>query len=154
MEKKLFELLKQKLEEKIQVFLSSQKDAQDEANYHKGAMESRYDTFKEEAQDKVARLEIIIRQLKEEKQILMHMEHQKISNNFFSFITLTSGSSEICLFLSPILSGEKIHTNGKIFFVITKNSPMGSILIDKKVGDKFVFNQKSYTILKIEKKLN
>ncbi|KZS22763.1 hypothetical protein BMY_0590 [Wohlfahrtiimonas chitiniclastica] len=31
------------------------KEAQEEANYHKGAMESRYDTFKEEAQYLVGR---------------------------------------------------------------------------------------------------
>lgn len=153
MQKELFELLKAKLNLKIENTIEAQKEAQFEANSHKGAMESRYDTFKEEAQEKVAQLEIIIRRLREELQTLTIMSRQQISNNFFSFITLTNGKSEIYLFLSPILSGDKIQRGGKIFFITTKNSPIGRILIDRKEGEKIIFNGKEQTILKIEREL-
>lgn len=153
MQKELFELLKARLELKIENTREAQKDAQKEANSHKGAMESRYDTFKEEAQEKVAQFEVIIRRLNEELQILTKMAQQPIANNFFSFITLTNGRSEVYLFLSPILSGEKIEREGKIFFVTTKESPIGSSLIDKKEGEKIIFNKNEQTILKIEKEL-
>lgn len=153
MQKELFELLRSRLELKIENALEAQKDAQKEANSHKGAMESRYDTFKEEAQEKVAQFEVIIRRLRGEVQALMIMAQQPIANNFFSFITLVSGKSEVYLFLSPILSGEKIERKGKTFFVTTKDSPIGSLLMDKKEGEKIVFNNKEQTILKIEREL-
>lgn len=38
------------LEEQLEAAIRGEKDAKDEAAEHKGAMESRYDTFKEEAQ--------------------------------------------------------------------------------------------------------
>lgn len=83
----------------------------------------------------------------------MIMAQQPIANNFFSFITLTDGKNEVYLFLSPVLSGEKIERKGKIFFITSKDSPIGSLLVNKKEGEKVIFNGKEQTILKIERKL-
>ena len=153
MQKELFEKLKLRIESKIDNIIKAQREAQQEANSHKGAMESRYDTFKEEAQEKVAQFEVIIRRLRGELQVLMIMAQQPIANNFFSFITLTDGKNEVYLFLSPVLSGEKIERKGKIFFITSKDSTIGSLLVNRKEGEKVIFNGKEQTILKIERKL-
>lgn len=50
--KKIIELLRLELENKTDFLKNAIDDAQKEAASHKGRMESRYDTFKEEAQTK------------------------------------------------------------------------------------------------------
>ena len=46
--KKLIEICKHELETRIELHKRAMEEAQEEANAHKGAMESRYDSFKEE----------------------------------------------------------------------------------------------------------
>ncbi|MFC1760439.1 hypothetical protein ACFLZD_02840, partial [Candidatus Neomarinimicrobiota bacterium] len=54
----LLEKCKNELESEIDILKKAINDAQFEANQHKGAMESRYDTFKEEAQARKSGFEL------------------------------------------------------------------------------------------------
>lgn len=50
MSRTLNTMLQQELRRMCELAIAGAHEAQQEANYHIGAMESRYDTFKEEAQ--------------------------------------------------------------------------------------------------------
>ena len=47
------------------------------------------------------------------------------------------------------ISAEEFNYNSKTYYCISKKSPIGLVLIGKKIGDKILFNQKEIEILKI-----
>lgn len=53
------------------------------------------------------------------------------------------------VFLMSVGLGQ-VRFEDKVYFVISPDSPIGKLLMDKKTGDSFLFNQKTYEILTIE----
>lgn len=88
---KIIEKVRSRLNDMLSQTKKEINDAQTEANYHIGAMQSRYDTFKEEAQYLVAAQQIRLINL--ETQIIQCDELIiKLSSNNCKFTTIDNGA--------------------------------------------------------------
>lgn len=136
--KKLLELTKIKKNE----IGKASKDAQDRANEAEGAMQSRYDTFKEEGQNLAGGLKIRHEELKASVSILEEIlktnkfeNHLKIQHYSYVEVEFEDGN-EGRFFISPIMGGEKLDEN---ITIITPVSPIGNCLMAKEEGDEFKY---------------
>ena len=146
--RKAFKLLQSHVKKIIQEIETSREEAQDSANEHVGAMESRYDTFKEEAQYLVAGY---TKRLMEFKDIYKKLEQilntPDIFNNpheqvlITSIVTISDENEQIYTYLiSPVMGGEKIPLDNKEVKIITPSAPLGMKLMSKQVGDTIIMN--------------
>ena len=121
-------------------------DAQIEANYHIGAMQSRYDTFKEEAQYLVAAHQIRLIRLEDEISICDSLI-KKLSNDNFYFDTVELGalfvvefeekeSKQIkAYFLVPGGTGMIVCIQGVNAICVSPNAPVVNIFQGLHIGE-------------------
>jgi len=154
MKDRILKKLIEELEKKEALFIRQMNWAQEEANYHKGAMQSRYDTFKEEAQYKVdiyksktAELKQNIFALKQfyeklKKGTALETEYITVG----SLIKLKMDGKESFFFVLPAGGGEKIDDEIGSVNIITYKSPLGYELNGKSENDEFYININGKTI--------
>lgn len=121
--------------------------AQQEANQHKGAMQSRYDTFKEEAQalrDGYARqIDSLLKELSLITEITPDItEYIQIGSVIETVENLDGASIRRNYFVSTGILNKPITINDKKFICIKLTSPFGEALQKKKIGDIFEFRRK------------
>lgn len=118
-------------------------DAQKEANFHVGAMASRYDTFKEEAQYLAAGFQKKMLELVSDKvqiKLLYQKEqerkipHQKVGLGTLIHVVHDDDKEDL-FFMSPALGGHQIELAENRITVITPSSPLGNSLMNKQVND-------------------
>jgi len=116
--------------------------AQTEANLHIGRMESRYDTFKQEAQYEVEAQELRISKYKDGiSQIRALLEDASNMNSspkiqIGSIVKLASESGEEKSYiLSPAGGGIVVKEESLSIFTLTPESPLGKQLLGLKIGD-------------------
>lgn len=126
------------------------KEAQERANEAEGAMQSRYDTFKEEGQNLAGGLKIRHEELKASVSIIEEIlednkfpEHVKIQHYSYVEVEFDDGKEGKFL-ITPLMGGEKLDEN---ITIITPSSPIGNCLMGKEEGDEF-----KYFAANIEKK--
>jgi len=135
---KLYELTKIKESE----MKKASKDAQDRANEAEGAMQSRYDTFKEEGQNLAGGLKIRHKELEASlsiiKEILQEKNFPDHDNvNIYSYIEVEfEDSKKGEYFMAPVMGGEKLDEN---ISIITPHSPIGKSLMGKEEGEEFKY---------------
>jgi transcription elongation GreA/GreB family factor len=136
-------------EQIIANFQSAQKNAeqerdaaQTEANSHIGRMESRYDTFKQEAQYEVEAHESRILKYKDGIDRIQALLADASILNPNPTIQIGSGiklqfatGEEKFYILAPTGGGVTITEGNNSIFVLTPNSPLGKQLIGLKIGD-------------------
>jgi len=117
------------------------KGAQERANEAEGAMQSRYDTFKEEGQYLAGGLKLIGMELTDAVVTLKEAVRSNLPENchkvsLYSFVTVEyqNGSSE-SYFIAPVMGGEKIREN---ITAIRPVSPLGRVLMGKEEGESFL----------------
>jgi hypothetical protein len=137
------QLLKKHRNELVSMLEMAEKsilEAQIEANYHIGAMQSRYDTFKEEAQylvdaQKIRRAELML--LIENYSNLI----EKIVKMTFSSIrigacfVISNEITEMSFFVVPSGLGGKIQFNNREYICVSENAPLIKPFIEKKIDD-------------------
>jgi transcription elongation GreA/GreB family factor len=137
-------------------------EAQREANSHVGAMESRYDTFKEEAQylagaqqkrlQEITAAAIKIGEVANNDR-LMRGDFARVSIGCIVTVFDEQFDAEKKMIVSPALGGEKIQLDDDEFVVVTPESPIGQVMIGKTVDDDFSLvitgKRQSYSILSI-----
>lgn len=124
---------------------NSVRDSQSEANSHIGAMQSRYDTFKEEAQYLATAQKI--RSFKIEASI-NECENliERLSSETLKFRSVELGalvfigdenqpSIEKCFLIVPDCAGEKVSIIGKQVLCVTPDAPVIKPFIGLEVGD-------------------
>lgn len=143
---KVIDVCKSHIEERITFYLKMMNDEQKIANSYKGAMESRYDTFKEEAQarkDNMAKQADMFMSLNSHLQTISQNDAEdkvkygaivKLSNGFYYF------------FFANIFDDSIVFDDYDVT-PISFNSPLGNALRDKKTGETITFSNKN---LKIE----
>ena len=144
--KTLLEICKSEIQNQMLQQKQAMDDAQEEANAHKGAMESRYDTFKEEAQRKKDAHAKQYHQLMILDSALGNVtldEHNEVK---FGSVVETE---ETNYFLFAYIFNDLIELNNKKFLSINLMSPLGKAMNGKKKGDKIVFNKKESTIIDV-----
>ena len=126
-------------------------ETQQEANKFKGAMESRYDTFKEELQDRKNHLAVQLNQILYDINLLKKIQpliHDTIrlssiietvdnlgeKSNYFIFSDFTS---------TPILIG------GKSYKLLNLSTPLGLVFKDKKINSEIIFRDKHMKIIEL-----
>jgi len=136
--KKLLELTEAK---EIEIGKAS-RDAQERANEAEGAMQSRYDTFKEEGQNLAGGLKIRHEELKSSVLILNEIlktsnfeNHFKVQHYSYIEIAFEDGNEGI-FFIAPIMGGETLYDN---ITIITPASPIGKCLMGKEEGEEFKY---------------
>ncbi len=126
------------------------KDAQERANEAEGAMQSRYDTFKEEGQYLAGGLKARYLELKNSVAMIENLlksdvlsEHDDIQHYSYIEVEFDDGRIER-FFMTPVMGGERLLND---ITIITPSAPVGHCLMGREVGDQF-----SYRVGKAEKK--
>jgi hypothetical protein len=142
----IIELCKKELEKRILIQTEAMKDAQETANKYKGAMESRYDTFKEEAQQRrdshAKQIDILIRQ----KSALLNIG--KKINTKAEFGAVVETESEI-YFMCFYLFDDEIIYEGKELLTLREDTPLGAAFKGKEKGESVDFNGNNHIIKEI-----
>lgn len=110
----LLTMLQQELRRMCELAIAGAHEAQQEANYHVGAMESRYDTFKEEAQylTEAQKLRLLTLQGQLQECVRLHslLAKQQRPNQHIqlgALITLLEeGQDRVQLFIAPASLGK------------------------------------------------
>ncbi|WP_166367255.1 hypothetical protein [Pseudomonas akapageensis] len=140
-----FHNIKMKLLDMLSVAQESVRDSQSEANSHIGAMQSRYDTFKEEAQYLATAHKI--RSIKLEGSIKdCERLMGRLSNDTLVFSRVEPGalviigdernpSSEKSFLIVPDCAGERVSIGGKQALCVTPDAPVIKPFIGLEEGD-------------------
>ncbi|MCM8809981.1 MAG: hypothetical protein NC934_07465, partial [Candidatus Omnitrophica bacterium] len=127
------------LEKEIRETKKAMDEAQEEANSHKGAMESRYDTFKEEAQYKAGAYAKKLVQLNQQLSQVQLIKPTILNSAQFGALVESENKT---YFLIGYFGPEPIRLDEKEIFPISISSPIGKLFINKKPGDEIHLNDK------------
>lgn len=153
----LIKLIITQIEEKISHYNNEMKKAQEEANYHIGAMQSRYDTFKEEAQmlkDGFARQLNIASDISNK----IHMYYELFNKNkkIDSYVktgsiinVLANNEREENYFIFFNMSMSSFDLEEKKYIVISPDAPISKEFFNKEIGDEINFRGKNMEILNV-----
>ncbi|MDE1919100.1 MAG: GreA/GreB family elongation factor [Patescibacteria group bacterium] len=157
----IFKQIKTELEKTLANTERQRNESQHEANQHKGRMQSRYDTFKEEAQMMVAAHEVRMAELRASlAQVQAVLDRPSV---FKPTDTIRVGAV-IALeandgtrrrhVLSPTGGGIQVVSGSTELMVITPDSPIGKRLVGLKMGDEIEIdvggNKRNYQIVEVE----
>lgn len=131
--------------------LASAEEAQDEANYHVGAMESRYDTFKEEAQYLTEAQKLRLLHLKGQMQACKQLQ-QRLQQEDVCFSRVQIGAlvkllspqaEEVWVFIAP--AGLNLYRRDPhlgMVTCVTEEAPLVRHAVGLEVGEEYeVFSQ-------------
>jgi hypothetical protein len=119
--KQLLELVKKILHRKISDFKKAMDSAQHDANQHKGAMESRYDTFKEEAQALRDGFALQLQRTSDTLAAIEQIELKRSTGVDSGAIIVTSEES---YFVSTGLIDEPLEVNGVQYECVSPTAPV------------------------------
>ncbi|WP_104708731.1 hypothetical protein [Helicobacter felis] len=117
------------------------RESQEEANYHKGAMASRYDTFKEEAQylvaageKRVADLTLALNLTQRLCADLQNQPHpQKVALG--ACVIAQRDDKKLCFFVVPFAAHSHAKIAGQDFVLVNPKAPLYQAFKDLSVGD-------------------
>lgn len=133
-------------------------NAIEESKYHKGAMESRYDSFKEEAQYLMVAQDVRIGELNSTIFALGSLLARPYVANgkarTFSLIELEDDAGNLALYLIlPAGGGVTCNVNEKTVTTINESSPLARAVLGKSEGEEteleIAGNHKTFTIVTI-----
>ena len=142
---RLLELIVVALEEELLRAEKARSQAQDDANAHIGAMQSRYDTFKEEAQYLAAgqgrrrqELEGVLLRSKRLLEQRRQIAHPRVSKTVVpgAAVQLSDDNDQKrWVVFVPGAGGRTVEHDGIQYAVVSTNSPLGRSLMGKTIGD-------------------
>lgn len=118
-------------------------EEQKTANMYKGAMESRYDTFKEEVQERKNMHAVKADNLLRIKSVILSSDNNEFSSVIPGAVVETSFEN---YFILSFLFYEPIIIDGKEFYTISLDSPIGKAITGKRQGETIIFNGNEITI--------
>jgi transcription elongation GreA/GreB family factor len=134
------------LRAKLEASKKAMDTAQADANRYKGAMESRYDTFKEEAQ---ALRNGFALQIQRTAEVLAQMEQIVVKKSdvvvLGAVVITTCGS----MFVSTGLVDRAQDAKGESYDCVGSNAPLAQRLHGKRVGDSAEVDGKQVKIVKV-----
>ena len=144
MKSELLEIIHQKISEKIQKLEQLIAETRASNNDTKSSMGDKYETSREMLQQEINNLQIQLNEHLKSQQILKNINpnpHKGVSLG--SWVETNKGK-----FFIAISLGELSFNQEKIF-VISAESPLAKAMNGKKVGDVFLINNSSQTIINI-----
>jgi len=143
--KALYDFCRNFLEEKMKFHSDMMEEEQKIANMYKGAMESRYDTFKEEAQARkdghAKKVEYFLKLQSDLLSINPNLLNDDVRPG--SVVML---SNVINFYIFAYITEDDVEIDGIEFTPVSLSSPIGSLIAGKKAGDTFSFNGKDVII--------
>lgn len=143
---RLKELVIEKLWQKICRLKGAMDSAQQDANQHIGAMESRYDTFKEEAQ---ALRDGFALQLKRTSEVLMGIQQMTVKKASVIEPGSVIITSQDAYYVSTGLIEEPLEVDGQKFDCVNINAPVMQQIRKLGIQGSFVLNNRKVSILSI-----
>ncbi len=148
LKKEIFDYCKCQLEEKNNFLGEEIRETQHQANQFKGAMESRYDTFKEELQERkntqIKQQNVVLNDLALLRRLQV-IEMNSINTGAVVKATDENGSTMNYFFFTSI--GTKAHTiSNEKYIILNINTPLGNAFKGKKEGDIVKFRHKTFII--------
>jgi len=144
--KKILEVLMADYKDKLERYKKSMEEAQQEANYHKGAMESRYDTFKEEAQ---MLKEGFAKQFNETNEVLRILQSYKMNVVDKKFNKVLPGAIVKCIindkdeknfFIIKGIHFNEYKINDVYITTLNSDAPLAKKFLNLEEGDEIKFN--------------
>ncbi len=134
------------VEERVSRLQSSIKDLEhDLGNETKSSAGDKYETSREMMNTEINKLQNQLQSFKKLKEVLAVIENRKASTTVqLGSIVKTSAAN----YFISIPVGE-IMVEEEKFYAIGLNSPIGKLLLGKQDGEKFIFQQKEFSIKKI-----
>jgi transcription elongation GreA/GreB family factor len=142
----LVKISKSEIQRQMSIQKQAMDDAQEEANAHKGAMESRYDSFKEEAQRKKDGHAQQYHQLMKLDSALGNVLIEEYDEVKFGSVVETEQTN---YFMFAYIFDEPLEVDGKKYLSINMLSPLGKAMNGQKKGSKITFNNKELTIVEV-----
>ena len=144
MKSELLEIIQQKVSEKILKLEQLIAETRASNNDTKSSMGDKYETSREMLQQEINNLQIQLNEHLKSQKI-----HKNINPNSHKIVTLGSlVEAEKGNFFIAVSLGEITFSQEKIF-VISAESPLAKAMNGKKVGDVFLINNSSQTIINI-----
>ncbi len=140
---RLLAICKEKLNEQIARNKKAMDEAQKEANSHIGAMDSRYDTFKQEAQALRDGYAVEIQKCLDTQKILDHIPLELTDTVHVGSVIETDG---INYFVAAHLFTEPLILDSKKFMSISYSSPLCQSLAKGKKGEQVLLNSRTIII--------
>jgi len=135
-----------KLREKVAMLKTAMDEAQKDANEHKGAMESRYDTFKEEAQ---ALRDGFARQIQETGEALAMLEQAEPHPSSIIQLGAIVVTSKGRYFISTGLLDSDIALDGHEYQLVSFASPLMKAMRQVRVGTDVTFGKEKFRLVEI-----
>ena len=137
---KLIDLVIADIEKQIEIAEQGRKDAVEESKAHKGAMASRYDTFKEEAQylagGFAARIQELTPLLAALKSMRMRIPaNSKVSSGAIVEVENIDTGMKTKYFILPFGGGKTYEVDGEQYSTLTLQAPLARALFGKTEGD-------------------
>ena len=139
------------LNQKKNHFETEIKETQFEANQFKGAMESRYDTFKEELQERKNSLILQLNKLDELLLVINTIQIQKHYRIGLGSIVkaLDEKGNTYHYFIFANISSKPINIDGDDYYMLNLESPLGNELNSKITNETVNFREKVLKIIHI-----
>lgn len=136
----ILDCLINKIQEQIENAERGRLDALEESKVHKGAMESRYDTFKEEAQYLASGYTVRLVELSKMLWALKSIRNSPptiVKGSSYAIVEVENfeDGSRLKYFLLPAGGGNIYEIEGNRIIVINVGSPIGRALIGTVAGD-------------------
>jgi hypothetical protein len=150
--KEILDEIIKKLRETIESTICQADAASDASIDAPGRNESRYDSTKEEMGYLSNALSGKARDMQDALKELLNFSLPKKKDvvSLGSLVEIEMNNSTQLIFLIPCGGGQKIEINGINIFAVSKQAPLYSILLGKKIGEKDSFNGKPVTIKNIQ----
>jgi transcription elongation GreA/GreB family factor len=153
--KQLLLKIKEYLKEQLLLYKKEMDRAQAEANYHKGAMESRYDTFKEEAQMLKDALQGQYNDTKNTLNSIANYEKNIDLNKkgeivrIGSIVEIKRDEKVEYYFIFPKVLYQEIEIENKRYICINNETPFAKAILNKESGEVLEFNGMSIEIIEV-----
>jgi transcription elongation GreA/GreB family factor len=151
----LLKIIIKDYEKKLEYYKSSMDDSQKEANMHKGAMESRYDTFKEEAQmlkdgfaKQYQQINEILKILSSYKYNILNKKFNKVLPGTVVKCLINEDEEKFFFIIKGIFLNEYKFNNIKIT-TLNSDTPFAKKLLNLEKDDEVKFNEDIIEIIEI-----
>lgn len=142
----LYQLCMRFIEQRIDTAETALEQAREASNDDtKSSAGDKFETTREMMQQDISRNKRLLMDAKENLQVLASLKDQPVAEvvRNGSLVLTTEGAFYISI------SAGQLSLAGKTYFAISVLSPIGKLLLGKKVNDGIVFNGKEYSILEI-----
>lgn len=150
--KEIFDEIIKKLQKTLESTIEQADAVRDAAINAPGRNESRYDSTKEEMSylsnalfKKAHDMQNIIKEL-----VNFSLPKETSTVLLGSLVEINTNNSSQLIFLIPCGGGQKIEIGDTSIFAVSKQAPLYSVLLGKKIGETTSFNGKQIIIKKIE----